>query len=100
MNVNIVESDTVVINLKYHAKNGEITKFKCRMSTSFEKIFNAFAEREDIDVNSFRFLVDGKRVNPLSTSETPEMEELIDDNEIEIDVFIDAIGGGFHINKW
>ena len=98
--MNVIPSDTVVINLKYHAKNGEIAKFKSKMSTSFEKIFNAFAEREGIDVNSFRFLVDGKRVNPLSTPETPEMEELIDDNEIEIDVFIDAIGGGFHINKW
>ena len=98
MNVNIVESDTVVINLKYHAKNGEITKFKCKISTTFEKIFNAFAVREGIDVNSFRFLVDGKRVNPLST---PEMEEdMIDDDEIEIDVMVDAIGGGFPINKW
>ena len=35
------------------------------------------SEREEIDVNSFRFLVDGKRVNPQST---PEMEKMIDDD--------------------
>ena len=98
MSVKIVEFDTVVISLRHHAKNGEITKFKCKMSTTFEKIFNAFAEREGIDVNSFRFLVDGTRVNPLST---PEMEKMmIDDDIIEIDVMVDAIGGGFPITKW
>ena len=96
MNVNTVESNTVVINLKYHAKSGEITKFKCKVSTTFEKIFSAFAEREGVDVKCLRFLVYGTRVNPLST---PEVEKMTDDDEVVIDVMTDAVGGGFPTNK-
>jgi len=98
MTVNVIESaDMVLIKLKYHAKDCEITSFRCKMSCTFEKIFKAFADREGTNANSFRFVLDGKRVNPLST---PEMEGMLINDDVEIDVMIDAVGGGFPTLKW
>ena len=54
-----------------------------------EKIFNAYAQRKGIDVNSLRFMLDGERVQPTETPKTLELAE----ND-QIDVLLTQTGGG------
>jgi small ubiquitin-related modifier len=52
------------------------------------KIFNAYASRKGVDINSLRFLLDGDIVNG---EQTPKMLELEDQDQI--DAVLEQIGG-------
>jgi small ubiquitin-related modifier len=55
-----------------------------------QKIFTVYATRHGVDVNSFRFLLDGERIDPQAT---PKMLELEDQDQI--DCVLEQTGGWY-----
>jgi len=57
------------INLKVVGQDGNETFFKCKKTTPFQKLMNAYCTRQGISMNSVRFLFDGERILPTHTPE-------------------------------
>ena len=53
-----------------------------------QKVFETYATRKGLQINSLRFLLDGERVEPTST---PKMLELEDQDQI--DCMLEQAGG-------
>jgi hypothetical protein len=54
--------------------------FRVKKTILFQKIFEAFAEKNGYDLNHIRFLLNGKR---LTANSTPKMQEMVDNDEIQ-----------------
>ena len=81
--------DANQINLKVVTQDGNEIFFKCKMTTSLQKLMKAFCDRNGVAQNSVRFLFDGNRVNPTQTPADLDME----DSDV-IDVMVEQQGGG------
>jgi small ubiquitin-related modifier len=77
--------ETIAIRIK--DQSGEETYFKVKRSTKFCKIFNAYASRKGVDVNSLRFLSDGDLVKHYLTPLLLELED-----QDQIDAVLEQIG--------
>ncbi|KAK7742305.1 SUMO protein smt3 [Cytospora paraplurivora] len=75
------------LNIKVTDSNNEIF-FKIKRSTKLGKLMNSFCERQGKPLDSVRFLLDGKRVQPADTPDALEME----DGDI-LEVFQEQFGG-------
>lgn len=78
-------AENITFRLKY--QNGEETMFTVKRAVKMQKVFNAYAGRKGVNVDYFRFLLDGKSI---WGGETPETLDL-DDND-QIDVFLQMCG--------
>ena len=70
-------------------QTGEETFFKIKKTTKMSKVFETYASRRGVQVNSLRFMLDGERIDP---SQTPKMLEL--DDQDQIDCMLEQMGGG------
>lgn len=80
--------DDAPITIKFVDQTGDALHFKVKKSTKMEKIFGAYAAKKGSDSKAFRFLLDGRRVDP---DNTPKMLELEDEDQI--DVMLEYVGG-------
>lgn len=80
-----------LLTLSFHgilSQTGEETFFKIKKSTKMQKVFETYAQRKGVQVNSLRFMLDGERIDP---SQTPKMLEL--DDQDQIDCLLEQVGG-------
>jgi small ubiquitin-related modifier len=77
-----------VLTLQLKDQAGDILSFKVKDSSQMKKIFAAYAQRKGVPVETFRFLLDGNRVNPNDTPSSLSLE----DND-QIDVMLEYAGG-------
>lgn len=68
-----MSDETLTLNVK--AGNAEAIQFKVKKTTTFKKIFQAYADRVGAAYNSFRFMYDGVRVNEMDTPKMLEIED-------------------------
>nr|CCA24509.1 small ubiquitinlike modifier (SUMO) putative [Albugo laibachii Nc14] len=80
------KSEAITIRVK--DQSGEEMFFRVKLVTKMEKVFEAYAERKNIDVTALRFLLDGTRI---SGDQTPKMLELEDQDQI--DCALEQVGG-------
>jgi small ubiquitin-related modifier len=59
-----------------------------KKTTKMEKVFSTYASRKGVQVESLRFFLDGTRIEATSTP-----QELDLDNEDQIDVMLEQVGG-------
>uniref|UniRef100_A0A914DK12 Small ubiquitin-related modifier n=1 Tax=Acrobeloides nanus TaxID=290746 RepID=A0A914DK12_9BILA len=76
------------IKLKVVGQDSNEVHFRVKYGTSMGKLKKSYAERTGVNVNSLRFLFDGRRINDEDTPKTLEMEE---DDVIE--VYQEQVGG-------
>lgn len=76
--------------LFFWKQTGEETFFKIKKSTKMQKVFETYAQRKGVQVNSLRFMLDGERIDP---TQTPKMLEL--DDQDQIDCLLEQVGGVF-----
>lgn len=76
------------INLKVKDQDNSEVHFKVKMTTKFEKIFNAFCSRKALQPDAVRFLFDGTRINPTQTPKDLDMED-----GDSIDAMMEQVGG-------
>ena len=69
-------------------QSGEETFFKVKMSTWMEKVFQTYAQRKGVELNSIRFLLDGTRVQNDATSTELGLED-----QDQIDCMLYQTGG-------
>jgi len=81
------EVDGEKINLKVVDQESTEVHFKVKVTTTFEKIFNAYCEKKGIDLAATRFMFDGKR---LASHQTPRDHEMEDGDVIEKYVHMDG----------
>ncbi|KAF8706661.1 Ubiquitin-like protein, partial [Rhizoctonia solani] len=62
--------------------------FKIKRNTKLKKLQGAYASKVGKDVNTFRFLYDGNRINDEDTPASLDME-----NDDTIDVMVEQVGG-------
>ncbi|KAI3887268.1 hypothetical protein MKX03_023478 [Papaver bracteatum] len=79
------------IKVKNNVDHTEVD-FRVRRSSQFSKLIITYCEMKNIDIKTYRFLHDGKRLDQKQTPDQLEMEEEGD----QIDVFLEQDGGG----KW
>jgi small ubiquitin-related modifier len=77
-----------ILTLQLKDQAGDVLSFKVKDSSQMRKIFAAYASRKGVPVDTFRFLLDGNRVNP---NETPSSLSLEDNDQI--DVMLEYAGG-------
>jgi len=65
-----------LINIIIKDHNGERTIFKIKNSTRMSKVFNTFAQRKGVCVNTLRFIGDDGRISPDETAATLDLEEM------------------------
>lgn len=82
------------INLRVCDQSGTEIFFKLKATTMFQKLFDAYAQRQGLNPASIRFLVDGSRIKGTDTPKSREME----DNDI-IDCLTMQTGGILFIIK-
>ncbi|ROW03604.1 hypothetical protein VPNG_07214 [Cytospora leucostoma] len=63
------------LTVKVTDNNNNETLFKVKRSTKLGKLMVYFCERQGKVLDSVRFLLDGKRVQPTDTPDTLEMED-------------------------
>jgi small ubiquitin-related modifier len=80
------------ITLKVKDQTGEEMFFKVKKGTEMSKIFNAYAGRRGVAVNTLRFMLDERR---LQSTDTPKMLEMEEDDQI--DVYLEQQGGGVEV---
>lgn len=64
----------------FDVKNGEETFYKVRQSTQFGKLFQAYADKKGVHVDTIRFLYD---VVHVAKDSTPKMLGLEDQDQID-----------------
>ena len=82
-----VEGAPITVNVR--DSTGKTVAFKVTMDTQFKDIFEAYAEKELVELEAVRFIYDGARVSGNGTPQTFEMVE-----DCCIDVTIPQRGGG------
>ncbi|PBK92421.1 ubiquitin-like protein [Armillaria gallica] len=83
-----VVSHSDSITLKVLSTTGHEKTFKLKSNTSLRKVFHAYAQTTGKDIDTFKFIYEGQRLNPQYTPEMYSME-----NEDTIDVMLEQIGG-------
>ena len=63
-----------------------------KQTTKLEKIFKVYAAKLGREVKSFRFLLDGQRIDPHETPKTLHLEE----ND-QIDAMLEQVGNAFKL---
>lgn len=63
------------INLKTVTESGFELFFKCRMTTTLDKLMRAYCMRQGVAIGSVRFLFDGQRISPEDTPHDLNMED-------------------------
>ncbi|KAE9549445.1 hypothetical protein FO519_007339 [Halicephalobus sp. NKZ332] len=76
------------IKLKVVGQDSNEVHFRVKYGTSMAKLKKSYAERTGVNINSLRFLFDGRRIGDEDTPKTLEMEE---DDVIE--VYQEQLGG-------
>jgi len=76
------------ITIRVRDQTGEETFFKIKKTTKMSKVFNTYAQRKGVQVNSLRFLLDGDRIQ---NDDTPAKLEL--DDQDQIDCMLEQMGG-------
>ena len=79
-------SETLQIGIRN--PNGEVTKFKVKNTTKMGKVMAAYASKNNLDINTIKFILDGERVEKDDTPKTLELEE-----GDSIDHFQEQVGG-------
>jgi len=69
---------------------GQQLRFALKPTAKLEKMFNHTATRFNVQISTFRFLYNGKRLKP---SDTPDDYHMEDGDEIE--AMVEQQGGGF-----
>lgn len=69
------KAETTSINVKVMAPDGSEVHFKVKRTTRFERITNAYCERQSIPSRAVRFLFDGQRIQDTDTPESLGMED-------------------------
>ncbi len=87
-----VQPGEAPITLKVKDQTGEEMFFKVKKGTEMSKIFNAYAGRRGVAVNTLRFMLDERR---LQSTDTPKMLEMEEDDQI--DVYLEQLGGGVEV---
>ncbi|CEL60208.1 Small ubiquitin-related modifier OS=Caenorhabditis elegans GN=smo-1 PE=1 SV=1 [Rhizoctonia solani AG-1 IB] len=82
-------SENDPISIKVVTSTGEEVYFKIKRNTKLKKLQGAYASKVGKDVNTFRFLYDGNRINDEDTPFSLDME-----NDDTIDVMVEQVGGG------
>ncbi|CAJ0961290.1 unnamed protein product, partial [Mesorhabditis belari] len=80
--------DKEYIKLKVVGQDANEVHFRVKYGTSMGKLKKSYADRTGVNVNSLRFLFDGRRINDDDTPKSLEMEE---DDVIE--VYAEQLGG-------
>jgi small ubiquitin-related modifier len=83
------ESDANTVTLRVRDQGGDEMFFKVKKETKMSKIMEAYATRKGVNATALRFTVDGERIEK---EDTPKMLEL--ENDDQIDVLLEATGGG------
>jgi len=78
------------ISLKVVSQDGNEVFFKIKRHTPLRKLMEAYCRRQNLDMNSIRFLYDGNRIAADKSPKELEME----DNDI-IDAVLQQTGGWF-----
>ncbi|KAH7325210.1 small ubiquitin-related modifier [Rhizoctonia solani] len=81
-------SENDPISIKVVTSTGEEVYFKIKRNTKLKKLQGAYAAKVGKDVNTFRFLYDGNRINDEDTPSSLDME-----NDDTIDVMVEQVGG-------
>ena len=68
------------LRIRFRDKDGEEEHFIVKPTTRMEVVFNVYSQRRGVNQNSFRFLLDGERINADST---PRSLDLEDDDQID-----------------
>ena len=68
-----MSENTLQIGIKN--PNGEVTKFKVKNSTKMGKVMVAYAAKNNLDINTIKFILDGERVGKDDTPKTLELED-------------------------
>mmetsp|Transcript_22628 Transcript_22628/g.33082 ORF Transcript_22628/g.33082 Transcript_22628/m.33082 type:complete len:100 (+) Transcript_22628:86-385(+) len=76
------------ITIRVRDQTGEETYFKIKKTTKMDKVFQTYAQRKGVQVNSLRFLLDGERIQG---EQTPKQLEL--DDQDQIDCMLEQMGG-------
>jgi len=76
------------IKLKVVGQDSNEVHFRVKFGTTMGKLKKSYAERTGVNVNTLRFLFDGRRINDEDTPKSLEMEE---DDVIE--VYQEQVGG-------
>ncbi|KAK0394495.1 hypothetical protein QR680_000771 [Steinernema hermaphroditum] len=76
------------IKLKVVGQDANEVHFRVKSKTTMGKLKKSYADRTGVNVNSLRFLFDGRRINDEDTPKLLEMEE---DDVIE--VYQEQVGG-------
>ena len=69
-------------------QNGDEVQFRLKKKTPLKKMMTSYCEKNGIDLNTIRFLYDGKRIDETDTAESLAME-----NEDNIDAVLSQTGG-------
>lgn len=78
-----------LLNIRCVAQDRDEVCFRLKMTTPFQKMFDAYASQTKLNVASLRFLFDGTRINPTQSPGALKMEE-----GDTIDVYMEQVGGG------
>mmetsp|Transcript_10789 Transcript_10789/g.34329 ORF Transcript_10789/g.34329 Transcript_10789/m.34329 type:complete len:95 (+) Transcript_10789:85-369(+) len=65
--------EMIMITLKDH--DDKTTHFRIKRTTRLAKVFQAYAQRQGVDIAQYRFLLDGDRLAPDQTPESAGMED-------------------------
>eukprot|EP00979_Chaetoceros_neogracilis_P003878 scaffold671_cov286-Chaetoceros_neogracile.AAC.17 len=76
------------ITIRVKDQTGEETFFKIKKTTKMSKVFETYAQRKGVQVGSLRFLLDGERIEGLSTPKLLELED-----QDQIDCVLEQVGG-------
>ncbi|GMR40696.1 hypothetical protein PMAYCL1PPCAC_10891, partial [Pristionchus mayeri] len=63
------------IKLRVCGQDSNEVHFRVKFQTAMGKLKKSYADRTGVDVNTLRFLFDGRRINDLDTPKSLEMEE-------------------------
>ncbi|KAI3960153.1 hypothetical protein MKW98_016877 [Papaver atlanticum] len=86
----VVEKPThinITVNRNDGKRETEVA-FRIKRSSQFSKLINAYCEMQKVDVKTYRFLYDGKRLDQKQTPDELEMED-----GDQIDVMLEMDGG-------
>lgn len=82
------EGGSESINLVVKNQSGDEVHFKVKSTTRFEKIMKAYCEKKGIDVNTIKFVFDGKRIEKEQSPAGLDMED-----GDTVDAIIEQLGG-------
>ncbi|CAN0875172.1 Small ubiquitin-related modifier 1 [Linum grandiflorum] len=84
-----MDSGSTHVRVKVQDENGRAVCFRVIRTIELKRLMEMYCENQQKDINTVRFVYDGKRVHSTDTPLKLEFED-----EDEIDVFEDQFGGG------